>query len=757
MRYPKLCVCIVLLVFSCVGTGCDSRSIFELNVKKVGVTIIRPFSEGLAVVKARKGYSYGYIDKTGAIVIPPQFSEAWSFSEGLAAVRPPQRKKLGYINSEGKYLIEAQFDAGRRFAEGLALVIREGVLQYIDKSGKTAIPLEFDDGGDFSGGMARVVKSGLAGFIDKSGRIVVPPAYVKAGDFSEGLAFVCSSAKCGFVDAEGQERISLQFDDAKSFSHGFAPVKVGEHWGYINVNGEWHVPAKFDEAHEYTEGLALVGQIKDSAYNSKYGGYSGRKTFYGFLDLAGRLAIDTVIQRAEPFADGRAMIKVPAAFSFLCSDCYEFRFIDREENMMPGRYRRAAGFRDSRAIVASERGTYLINADGEVLVEVDGDSLDHRSQVITPSVSRQRDASLSVGPKKSSHAAYGYINPRGENVIAHRFSWAKPFSDGLAYVEELGGAWRRMFINKQGETAFELPQEFSGVEPFADGLAVFALWENKKSKYGYIDTAGQIKIPAQFCEADSFSEGLAAVKTDCSSGKNNVQYIDHAGGFAFNAAFYQANPFSGGFAFVSLLQNGERGLQQIVTALIDTSGKVVMNNPDLLPLAYGPLSGSSGYESFVKKKAFSFKEALFPKRTWDGKRGLVGYVNAGGSFVIPPRFSEAQLFSEGFAAVSAGGKWGYINQHGEAVIEARFVKALPFKEGMALIEDETGKQGYVQGSGEWAIAPRFLEEADSFAGGLALVKLNGFYGYMDKTGKMAIEPQYTAAHVFSEGLAAVKK
>src|SRR5205823_2011220 len=44
------------------------------------------FSEGLA--SAQNGWAkYGYIDKTGKIIIPPQFDFTDKFSEGLARVK----------------------------------------------------------------------------------------------------------------------------------------------------------------------------------------------------------------------------------------------------------------------------------------------------------------------------------------------------------------------------------------------------------------------------------------------------------------------------------------------------------------------------------------------------------------------------------------------------------------------------------------------------------------------------------------------
>ena len=66
---------------------------------------------------------WGYIDKSGKVVIEPQFDSADDFSEGLAKVK--KDGKRGYIDKIGKVVIEPQFDEVWDFSEGLATVAIE--------------------------------------------------------------------------------------------------------------------------------------------------------------------------------------------------------------------------------------------------------------------------------------------------------------------------------------------------------------------------------------------------------------------------------------------------------------------------------------------------------------------------------------------------------------------------------------------------------------------------------------------------------
>lgn len=65
------------------------------------------FSEGYAIFKDSITHKYGYIDKSGKIVIAPQFDEAHPFCDGLAGVMV--NDKWGYIDKTGRFVIQPKF------------------------------------------------------------------------------------------------------------------------------------------------------------------------------------------------------------------------------------------------------------------------------------------------------------------------------------------------------------------------------------------------------------------------------------------------------------------------------------------------------------------------------------------------------------------------------------------------------------------------------------------------------------------------
>lgn len=116
----------------------------------------------------------GYIDRTGKIIIKPQFEFTGNFSEGLAWISFTERgwfsfnEKVGFIDTTGRIVITPRFNTKSAFYNGLATVNIGGSYNY-----KT-----------------RQFKGGKWGVIDKTGNFVVKPQYDDAWYFTEGLAWI---------------------------------------------------------------------------------------------------------------------------------------------------------------------------------------------------------------------------------------------------------------------------------------------------------------------------------------------------------------------------------------------------------------------------------------------------------------------------------------------------------------------------------------------------------------------------------------
>lgn len=331
------------------GGVCLATSVELIPVKKKGAgPLFRIYHGGKA----------GFMDRTGKVVIRPQFHDAGDFFDGLARVelREGQESKTCFIDEKGKIVIPCRFDAALDFAEGLAPVRIGRLWGYVDRKGKMVIPPRFQGAAEIRDGLGRVLvweriqcsreaftkddaplytftmhhllfhaTSGCFaehprhGYVNLAGELVIPPSFFEAQDFSEGLAVVrvgeSGERKFGFIDKSGRLVIPARFDRADGFTEGMAAVETGARvdgerkvegkFGFIGRSGEFVIPPRFADASPFSEGLASVREDKEG---------------WGFIDKTGRLVIGSTYISSAEFSDGVAGVVDWAG---------EFAYIDR--------------------------------------------------------------------------------------------------------------------------------------------------------------------------------------------------------------------------------------------------------------------------------------------------------------------------------------------------------------------------------------------------------------------------------------------
>jgi hypothetical protein len=276
------------------------------------------FHDGLAYVMDDDG-NYGYVDKTGKLVIPMTLrcayqAELWSipelldFKDGVAvAFRDEGYPRVAdvdlpklvthrtLIDKNGKEVIpwDSVPITMTFFTDG---VIQSTSTAFIDKSGKVVV--------DFAPTVAEVHEmilpadsnhreqkpsrvtwstnyyNGLnqikvhwrdfysvetvygVSYIDKSGKLAYPinPAYDLNISNEYGIASVRARGqqKYGLIDKAGRELAAPQYDDIGNFFAGMAPVKKDGKWGYIDTTGKIVIPLQYAGAMTFSEGLAYV-------------------------------------------------------------------------------------------------------------------------------------------------------------------------------------------------------------------------------------------------------------------------------------------------------------------------------------------------------------------------------------------------------------------------------------------------------------------------------------------------------------------
>ncbi|MGH9877786.1 MAG: WG repeat-containing protein [Nitrososphaerales archaeon] len=309
---------------------------------------------------------WGYIDRTGKVIIAPQFDFARDFSEGLALVG--KDGKHYFINDEGEIVIDSHEKIGNPayeflgdFAKGIAFVKVEGDLGndrgYIDKMGKLVIRLKVEPTGnvtavspvnsvsrslvrDVSGEQYLSIKvNGKYGYYDTKGKEIIRPQFDKASGFSEGLAIVKLNGKCGYIDKTGQITIPLQFDYVDDFSEGLAVVGIGDKYGYIDRTGSTVIKLQYDRGLRFFEGLAPVKKGEKTGYINHNGTMIITPQFdlagefsdglapvrvnnlWGYIDKAGNIVIEPRFDDAGSFSKGIALIEIDNKIGYINKEC----------------------------------------------------------------------------------------------------------------------------------------------------------------------------------------------------------------------------------------------------------------------------------------------------------------------------------------------------------------------------------------------------------------------------------------------------
>ena len=320
----------------CIGTSCKRTPASHYDFR---------FSEGMAPFV--DGKRWGYIDRSGNVVVPATWGHAAVFSDGLAGVS--QDGQMRYIDHGGNvvFLLPAHLRS-RGFREGMAVVFhprahrlsRYGV---IDALGRLVVPPSYPMIGNFSERMAVVeTPSGLWGYIDVTGDLVIPATFDRAGSFGEGRAFVKEGSEKYFIDTLGSKvaRLPDEADWVQPLSEGMALFRIPWRWGYVNREGDVVIPPVYEFAEAFSEGHAAV--MVDGKW--------------GYVDRTGTMAIPPRFREAGSFNEGLAAVRKGRRWGY----------IDAEGTIaIPCRFEYAFGFSQQRAAVMVRGRIGYIDSRGD--------------------------------------------------------------------------------------------------------------------------------------------------------------------------------------------------------------------------------------------------------------------------------------------------------------------------------------------------------------------------------------------------------
>lgn len=224
--YLVAVVTVCTAMISCEHSAPTRRALFPVSrngkwgfVDATGTVVIEPqfdsakdFREGLALV--RLGRDFLYVSSDGkTISVPRGALSAWSFSCGRARFHDSQGA-VGYLDRSGQVVIEPQFAYGESFSEGIARVEVLGGAPdndrrwgFIREDGTWLIPPRFTSCMSFHDGLAWVREGDKKNVSTKQERLHLKPKFRRVGSLHRqirfpkaGLVSHCATVKNGISD-----------------------------------------------------------------------------------------------------------------------------------------------------------------------------------------------------------------------------------------------------------------------------------------------------------------------------------------------------------------------------------------------------------------------------------------------------------------------------------------------------------------------------------------------------------------------------
>ncbi|HLF45363.1 MAG TPA: WG repeat-containing protein, partial [Chitinophagaceae bacterium] len=494
---------------------------FESNDKfgyldKTGKVIIQPeysyshnlsfipeFVNGFTVIK--KDGKKGLVDKTGKVVIPFEYEtivvKANSKNVVVVSKKTDNKTLFGLVSTQNKIIIPVNYD--NVIADSnLVTVSKNSKWGLLDITGKELLPQEYSSLTAYpKEKILKAEKGTQYGFTDLSGKWLFEKtkSVFSLYSCSEGMIQYIVNSKYGFLDLNGNEAIISKYDYASIFeSIGLA--KVGKKspansyttlYGFIDKKGTEIIPIKFEYLGSFNNGLVYA---KDPETNR-----------YGYLDKTGKWIMNPVFMEATNFDNaGGAWVKMTDA---------RYHYINKTRKDLGQLIENGSTYRmfgkEGYSVIENTDYSYvLIDEKGKILKTIDDcDGIYTFSDGV-------------AGYKSKSKSLYGFLDLNGNKIIPPEYSSFTGFTDGVSKVSKaIDGKTKSGYLTNKNEIF--LPIRYDTVYGFRDGWGLI----KNNGKYFFVDRNGNLKDPPRNYDVlVEFRSGFALGKVNGSGDNPNTYY-----------------------------------------------------------------------------------------------------------------------------------------------------------------------------------------------------------------------------------------
>ena len=197
----------------------------------------KPIQNNEQIIAIRINKLWGFLSKTGKLILTPQFESISSWNNESFIVR--NNKHFGFYNAEGVKIYDTIYDDIKFIHEQLLTIKINGKYSFGEINfNKILFEPRFDEVNIFSEDLIAVSINTKWGFATKKGGLAIPCIYNQAQAFHEGRACVKVFDKWGFIDKTGTMIINPKYDIPGNFEKGKVSLPVNGNWETVNRNGE---------------------------------------------------------------------------------------------------------------------------------------------------------------------------------------------------------------------------------------------------------------------------------------------------------------------------------------------------------------------------------------------------------------------------------------------------------------------------------------------------------------------------------------
>lgn len=301
-------------------------------------------------------------------------------------------------------------------------------------------------------------------------------------------------------------------------------------------------------------------------------------------------------------------------------------------------------------------------------------------------------------------------------MIAPQYDDARNFSEGLAAVKR-GDKWG--YINEDGEVVIDF--QYDRAHSFSEGKALIEIHETDEDgwftrNYFIITPDNKVNPVIDFHGNEykgfdiemydsTYYNDYIFIPADSITG---TIMIDE-NGYAFDIAPYP--PTEGLLSKFNHYTTLDDDKYVVLYGDLGFVSAAPFNQGMAPVLFEDPQDKNGAYWTFLKKDGTLWSgprfynyyaqgvntfHSLFNENSLASLKdieGKWGAVNKEGETILPFKYEQLRIFTEGVAAFSENGKFGYIDIHGNAIIAPQYDDVSAFHNGLALVRD--GKNTYI--------------------------------------------------------------